>query len=337
MDTNQAPKKPGPQSEEIDLGQLFKMIGRGFERLGRAFLRLFLYIKSKFVILAVLVVVGLVLGFVLNQFVPKKMKTEVIVKPNMESKNYLYDVVEEIRANMKARDTAFFKKIGIDVVGIEGFEVTIETVEDKNGGKNLDNELKYLELLQKFQNDDLVADVVRSEIMNKSSLVHRITFFYKNASRGNDIARKLMEYINSNDYYTELMKISRENATERIEQNNNLVLQIDKLVANYSEKLASRDESAQGRILVGPEEQLDIPGLLTLKNALIRDIESKKLEMQGQPEAIRIINFGRTQVVQKQFLNKSLLMVPILFVLAFFLVSFLVFLNRKAIELRKNS
>ena len=38
-------------SDEIDLGQLFQMIGRGFNKLGISFLRLFLYLKKRAFIL----------------------------------------------------------------------------------------------------------------------------------------------------------------------------------------------------------------------------------------------------------------------------------------------
>lgn len=333
---NQAPPNPGTQSDEIDLGQLFKIIGKAFDRLGRAFLRLFLYFKRKIVILIVLFVAGAAIGFGLNQIVTKKLKTEVIVKPNLESKNYLYDVVQEIQSNMKAGDTAFFRTIGVDVDQLQGFDVIIEPLEGKNEYQDVENDLKYLELLEKFQNDEIVADVVRSEIMNRSTLVHRITFFYLKDSQGNDIARKLMAYINSNDYFSDMMKISRENAVERITQNNNLVSQIDQLVVNYSEKLGSRAESTQGQIVVGQEDQLDIPGLLTLKNSLIRDIERKKLEMQGPAVAIRIINFGSPQVVQKSFFTKNVVWIPLVLLILFFLWDFFKYLSRKAREMQSH-
>ena len=87
------------------------MIGKGFTNLFKSFLRLFLYIKRNLIKLGILVLVGLLVGFGLNQIITKKQKIEVIVKPNLESKNYLYDVVNEIGANIKAKDTVFFSKL----------------------------------------------------------------------------------------------------------------------------------------------------------------------------------------------------------------------------------
>ncbi len=332
MDNQNSKTNPTPDGD-IDLGQLFRMIGRGFQSLFIGFLRVFIYLRRNFIKLAILFVVGILIGFALNKIVSRKQKTEVIVKPNLESKNYLYDVVDELQSNFKAKDTAFFSKIGIDVAELDNFEIYIEPLGEKNKQGNMEEDLKYLELLEKFQNDDLVTDVVRTEILNKSTLVHRITFYYKSAATGAVLSRKIMNYINSNAYFNEMVQINTQNALERIDQNKVLVGQIDTLVANYSQKMNSGRNAATGTIVLDKEEQMDLPGLLTLKNGLIRDTERKRIEIQGQKEAIRIINFGSPQEVQSSFFNNALLMVPLVLILIFLLIDFIKYLNRRALEL----
>ena len=117
---NQVQPQIPPSSDEIDLGQLFKMIGNGFNKLFNSFLKFFPYLKKNFVRLATLAVIGLAIGFSLNLVISKKLKTEVIVKPNLESKSYLYDVVDEIEANIKAKEPVFFRNIGIDIEHLDG-------------------------------------------------------------------------------------------------------------------------------------------------------------------------------------------------------------------------
>ncbi len=330
--TDNKPVNTQPESDEMDLGQLFQMIGRGFERLFRGFLRIFLYLKKKFLKLAILAVIGLAIGYGLNQLIRTKLKTEVIVRPNLDSKNYLYDVVDEIQSNILARDTSFFAKRGIDISNLQGFEITVEPVGDNNAEENTDEQLKYLELLQKFENDDLVKDVFRTEILNKSTLNHRITFFYKNTSLGNQYAEKLMEYINSNKYYNDLVKLNKENAEEKIKQNQNLIAQIDVLVTNYSEKMTKSQQMDMGRIVFDSENKIDITGLLELKNNLTRDIERKKLEMLVQKEPVLVLNFGNNQEVQKSFIAKKVVLIPLILMALFFLVDFVKYMNRKAGE-----
>ncbi|MCW5514655.1 hypothetical protein [Muriicola sp. Z0-33] len=333
MENQVSPNSNSP-SDEIDLGQLFKMIGNGFKNLFKTFLRLFVYLKKNVVKLGILIVIGLAIGYGLNQIVTKKLKTEVIVKPNLESKSYLYSVVGEIQTNVKARDTSFFREMGVGIEDLKGFEVTIEPVEKSTTEAIIDDDVEYLELLQKFRNDDLILDIVRTEILNRSNLNHRITFFYKDAKIGKSLSENLMNYINSNEYFNDLVAINRNNAEERIKQDQNLVKQIDNLVEQFSEKMTRSGQNGEGRIVLDSEDPLDITGILNLKNNLIRDIERKKLELQGEKEAIRIINFGKTQEVQKSFLGKNIVLVPSLLLLLFFLIDILKYLNLKSKEMQ---
>ena len=80
---DQQTSKETTSNDEIDLGQLFNIIGKGFTNLFKSFLRLFLYIKRNLIKLGILVLVGLLVGFGLNQIIIKKQKIEVIVKPNL--------------------------------------------------------------------------------------------------------------------------------------------------------------------------------------------------------------------------------------------------------------
>ena len=94
-------------SDEIDLGQLFQLIKKGFHNLGNFVLRVFIYLRRNTLKLIGLVVLGIAISFGLSQIVSKKLKTDVIVRPNFESKNYLYDVVSEISSNLRTSNVDF--------------------------------------------------------------------------------------------------------------------------------------------------------------------------------------------------------------------------------------
>ena len=330
MAENQSPKTQN-SSDEIDLGQLFQLIGKGFNAIFRFFLRIFLYLKINFFILIGIIVVGLAIGYGLNKMSIKKLKTEIIVKPQMESKNYLYDVIDEIQSNINAKDTLFFKNIGIEGIDFAGLEVTISRVIEEG---NSESDLKYLELLQSFENTDAIADIVREELQNKSSFNHRITFYYKNAEEGKVFANKVMHYINSNSYFGGLLKIYRSNAANRIEQNQTLLAQVDEIIANYTHNLAAKKENpANNQIILDNQEQVNVARLFELKNLLIRDIESKKLELQEISESVSIINFGQPQVVKKSFFGRSIVIIPLFLLTLFFLISLTKYLNKRTQEL----
>ncbi len=330
MADQQTPKETS-SNDEIDLGQLFNMIGNGFNRLFRSFLRIFLYFKKNFLILLGLAVVGVLIGLGLNQIVKEKFKTEVIVKPNLESKGYLYDVVNEIQANIRANDISFFSRIGVEVSSLKDYEIMIDETLDES---NSDDNLEYLELLEKFQTDGLVKDIIRNEILKKSSIYYRIVFYYKDSEKGKIFSQKVMEYINSNSYYNELIKINLENAQARIKQDEGLLLQMDELISRYSDKMAGTEGQMEDqRIILDNEKQLDIARLFELKNNLIRDIETKKIELQEQKNAISIIYFGENQKAQKTILGKKIVLLPLILISIFFLIDITKFINRKAAQL----
>ena len=333
MAENQTPKNTS-SSDEIDLGQLFQMIGNGFQRIFKALLRTFLYLKKNAIVLGGLIVLGAAIGIGLNQFVDKKMKIEVIVKPNLDSRNYLYEVVNEIQSNIIAKDTLFFKDLGISVENLKGFEVTAESLGDTR--KKIDQDTEYLELLKGFEgSSEAISDIVRAEILSKSTLInHKITFYFKNPLIGQDYAKKLMGYINSNEYFTELIEVNMANSNERIKQNLDLVKQVDGLIASYADKLAEKDNiTTSGTISFDSNEKVDVKGLFDLKNSLLKDIENKKVELKTRTEAVKVINFGKPQQVHKSYFKKGIVLIPLIFIGFFFLVSFLKYINRKALEI----
>ena len=320
-------------SEEIDLGQLFQLIGRGFNSIFIGFLRFFLYIKKNIFILIGLGVLGIAVGFGLKQIKSEKIKTEIIVRPNIDSKDYLYDVVEEIQANIKAENTSFFEPLDIDIKAIKGFEVSVESLGDKTG--KLEDELKYLELLKGLEISGALSDVVRNEILSRNSLNHKITFYYKEGSKGHEFAKILMEYINSNPYFNELISVYLTNANNRISENEALIKQLDQLITKYSANLdADVNNKTEGKIILENEEQLDIRRIFDLKNDLIRDIERKNLELKTRENAIKVINFGKPQEIQLSFFGKTHVLIPMVLIGCFFLFSILKFLDKKAMSLQ---
>lgn len=326
-----AEKQPQNNSDEIDLGQLFQMIGKGFNNLFNGFLRFFIYLKKNAIVLIGLIVLGVIVGYVLSKVTSKKYKMEVIVKPQMDSKNYLYDVIDELSANIKAKDTAFFETIGILAPSFDGLEITINRVK---GEISTENDEQYLELLKSFEDTDAIADIVRAELQNKSSYNHRITFYYKNKEKGKEFVEGVIRYINTNQYFIGLIAIYRENSLSRIEENKQVLKQLDEIIFNYSKQMTKPESfSGNDRIIMDNKETVNITGLFSLKNNLIADIEKKKIEIEQRTEVVRIINVGKTQRVQKHFFGKKIVFVPLFLIGLFFMVSIVRFLNKRASEI----
>ena len=312
-------------SDEIDLGQLFQLIGRGFNKLGIAFLRLFLYLKKRAFILGGLILLGLGIGYGLNQITEESKKIEVIVKPNLDSENYLYDVVAEIESNIKTKDITFFKSIGVSTDNLEQFEILLEPIEVSKNRKG------DLELFEKFKDNPQLSELIRRELEKNSAINHRIEFIFKNKEEGQFFAERVMDYINSADFFKKLVSISNENAKVRIQQNQQLIQQIDIIIENFAESLSDdKSQSLDNRIRLDNEKPIDMRGLLELKNSLIQNTEQKRIELQTQVEPISILNFGKPQKVTKAFLGRKLFLMPIILIGLFFLYEIVIKLNEKS-------
>ncbi|WP_222982643.1 hypothetical protein [Flagellimonas meishanensis] len=322
-------------SDEIDLGQLFQMIGKGFNKLGNFFLLVFLYLKNNAIILISLAVIGALIGFGLKFITEDKKQIDVIVKPNLESKDYLYDVVEEIDANLKDRNETFFNEMGIAIDDTKGFQISIEPVKDDV--KNTDKELEYLQVLQKFEGTDLIADVLRQEVLKNTELHHRISFSFK-GDKGNEMAKKMMEYINSNGYFNDLIAVQTMNSLETIERNERSIAQIDTLIANYSKKLNREQQGTDiGKIVFDNEDRLNIGSLLGLKNRMIGEIQLERIELKSKTTPLSIVNFGKPHKTSKPLFGKKIVFIPTLLISLFFLLSFLKYLNKKSSQIEKKA
>ena len=103
-------------SDEIDLGQLFQMIGRGFQRLfnfiGSIFMGIFhiiilflLFIQRNFILLAATVLVGGIAGYILDKIAPPSYISRMVVEPNFNSVQQLYNNIDFYNDLAEAQDS----------------------------------------------------------------------------------------------------------------------------------------------------------------------------------------------------------------------------------------
>ncbi|PCE66566.1 hypothetical protein [Sediminicola luteus] len=329
----QLPTNPNPQSDEIDLGQLFQMIRNGLDKVFIGILKVFQYFKSNFVILAILGIIGLAAGYGLSKISTKTKKTEIIVKPNFESKDYLYGVVQELEGKIKGKDVDFFNGIGIDLDSIGGLKIAIAPMKQEGVEANLEEQLKYLEYLGDLKNDSSIKQVIKNEVLSTSYVNHKITVYFKDSKMGQEAAHKIMDYINANPHFKELREIYIANTEQRIKENDIVIKQIDGLIDNYTKALGNKSkEGGDGTVMLGGEQGLNIPSLLSQKNDLIQNNASSKVAIRELQETIKVFNFGQPQEVEKSFFGHSLVLLPTLLIGAYFFWSLLAFLNKQVKE-----
>lgn len=318
------------REDEIDLSQIFALINKGLNNLLKIFLRLFVYVRSNILILGILAIVGLGIGYGLTKIISEKLKTEVIVSPNLESKHYLYDAVEELNGKIKSKDSVFFETLDIQPEQIDMFQITVEDLVSRSV-KEKEADMKYLEVLEKIQGSAAVNELIRNFLSDQNILDQRITFSYKNVETGPEVARKLLNYLNNNSYYRELLNVYNGNATARISQNTAIIEQLDDIIRKYAEGMNS--PRSEGQLILAEEDEMNIADLFALKNSLIAQTELKRIEIEERKAPLSIINFGNPQPIKKPLFGKSIFLVPFVLIALFVLRDIIRYLNRKSNEL----
>ena len=102
-------------SEEVDLGQLFKMIGSAFTRLYKfigsifnhfflAFVWLVFFVKKRIIILSAAGFLGLIAGTALDLSLPPTYKSTLSIKQNYETGENLYESINYYNGLLKDKD-----------------------------------------------------------------------------------------------------------------------------------------------------------------------------------------------------------------------------------------
>ena len=244
-------------SEEVDLGQLFKLIGNAFSRffnftgdilnnLFLAFVWMVFFVKKHFVKIAIAGILGIALGFFLEKTSEPVYKSYCIVKQNYETGETLYNSINYLNDLVRQYDTLTLK----NTLGIQSNEassilgLSIESVINENQRlKEYDNYIKTL--------DSVVASTFLYEnfIKNDKDYSHpyqHIAIKSKERTNFNIVFNQIVEAVNSNDFF------KREQEKDIIELTNrkialeNSLIKSDSLQNTYKRVLEKSIENVKG-------------------------------------------------------------------------------------------
>ncbi len=249
------------QSEEIDLGYFFGQIGYFFRKCVKGlFMVLAFYIKYV-IITIILIIVGFLLGFYLDETAKKSYINEVIVIPNFESADYLYSKVEEMNSKIQLDDKDYLK----DILGKNNEllkDIKIEPIIDiYRYISQSDINLRIFEALSENQEMD---EFLENMTTAKHYKYHKMTF----STRGENpeaIINAVLENFNQNAHFKKYQIVGIENTQFRIQENSQMIAQVDSIIkASISlEKIGNGqsvviNDNSWDRILAKKQEFLKI-------------------------------------------------------------------------------
>jgi hypothetical protein len=299
------------ENQEIDLFMVFNKIGKFFQWINRLLFKCIRFFVKNAIFISILLVIGFGIGFYIDKS-RKVYDHQIIVAPNFKSTDYLYSKIDLIASKINERDTLFLHSLGIQKP-LEITKVAIEPIVDVY--KFINNNEHNIELLELMaQNGDLKA-IVKESTTSKNYNFHTIIISTTKKSTNKDFVEPILNYLNTSTYFGGIQKISTTNIQEKIKAKEEIVVQIDQIISEFSNKNWDNKTSDK---LVYYNENTQLNDLVKTKDSLVNLVGSLKIE---QYNATKIINDNAValNITNTKSINGKLKFVLPLALLLFFI------------------
>lgn len=314
---------PDTQPQEIDLNQLTKKIGAGFNNVGYFIFNSIQFFLKHGIAIVLLLLLGLGVGFYLSSF-QKKYEHKIIVLPNFNSTDFLYGKIEMLNVKIKDRDTVFLKSLGIKHPKSLK-KILIEPIVDpyafvKNSETNL-------ELLKLIAEDGSMEKVIKDEMTSMKFEYHKILITTTEKIDREVMIGPIMDFLNKNAYFTLIQEKVVTNLKNKIINTEQTLKQVNGILDNFSK--GENNSGGDSKLMYYNNENSQIDDILKTKNNLVNDLGYYKIELVNTQKIVKelsiISNVQRPRTIP--------VMLPTLFVgLYIFIVFFSAFYKRQKVR-----
>lgn len=337
--------QPTPQNDEVDLGQLFKMIGNAFQKLfdfiALVFKTIFrilvlviahFYKKAKWY--AIAAVLGLILGYFSNKIDTKEYAANMFIETNFNSSRQAYEVIKEFNqlAAVDKDTMELAKRLSItqtQASTLKGFYIEA----DRDETVLLKDFLTYKSELDSLSQLEANFEDYKREQSDYQFKEHKIgvittdKFVFKTINEG------LISEFEDNEYIEKLKKATLDNLNEQEAQIDLQLKSLESLKETYLEirKRESEKEFTSGQgtnfYVTGGGEKTELIKDETVILEKMSELEEIKrdiaIERVESEKLINIIsNFPDSGYeLIKWYKNKILLLPVVCFVLLFLFFS----------------
>lgn len=343
-----------PQNEEVDLGQLFKLIGNAFEKLfafiGLLLNKLFLafvwgvfFIKKYFIILVIATTIGFLYGLYKLKYSKPVYSTNAVIKQNYSTGESLYNLLNYYNDLILDKDTISLAS-----------SLNLEPNEASNlisfNLESVLNENSKLKVFNKFKKE--VDSTIASEVDFETFLENSSDYDYEHQrltvrSTSKSLPRKILPKVIENIESIEFFKSEQEKDLAELTLREQMILESlkesDSLQKVYEAVLQKDDvdPSAQTSVLINnAEEQNSTREFELFKNdiELRRELVAINRAREDKKKIVEVISSQQdegivdsTVEVLEYKLNYKYYYALIAFVITFLtlsLISFLKFLDK---------
>jgi len=240
--------KENMSSDEVDLGSLFRIIGKGiqnfFNAIGTFFAALYhylilflLFLRNNAIKLGIAALVGGGIGLYLDITEPPIYSSKMIVEPNFKSTQQLYNNIAFYHELVKQKDTTLLaKSLSIstrEASKLKGFY--IEPI--KNNNEKYEAFNNFAQELDTIFAKNIDINDFKKEFSDLDFRYHEIVVKSSNSLIFSKLGEPIINSIENNTYYKNLKEINDENFLQNQRVLEKSLTEIDTLRKIYNEVL----------------------------------------------------------------------------------------------------
>ena len=300
--------EPRQQSEEVDLGQLFKLFGKAFDRLFKFIRSIFIgvykvilffliHVYRRFNWYAGAIVLGLDLGFIIDMSFDKPYGGNLYIETNFNSARQVYENISQFdQLSYKDKDSTELAR-RLDISANEASKIErfyIEPDLDENDIAEMYS--NFYSRLDSISRLEMSYDLYKESLTPYNFKIHRITVASTDKNIYKRIENSFIEQLAENEYLSDVVEVNKQNL---LKEDDALLKQIVKTDSLVDEYLKIRINESQKELIPGGGTNLYM-GDAESSNLIVD--ESKIIEKRLQLEAARR-DVNRNLVVQKRAVN----------------------------------
>lgn len=316
--------------QEIDLGQIVQGLKRFVQNINRTLFNCIQFFIKNSIIILTLLILGVGIGIYLDKMI-KTYNQEIIVTPYLGSTDHLYSKIDYISSKLSENDTTFFASIGVKNASKMG-SIKIEPVLDiynfvNSSRSSIDNEenTQNFELVKLLSEEGSLKEVIKDKLTSKNFPNHKIQIITSEKINSEEIINPILKFINTDQYYNKALKITRENILIKMKKNEQEIVQVDSILNFMAYNLKQNKNSN----LIYNNENNQINPLFELKNALINEIASQKINLENLTVFIKETSITTNITNTKSINGKLKFILPLLFIFGFILIRFFINFYKK--------
>ena len=324
--------------EEVDLGSLFTVIGKGFKNffnfIGNIFKGVFhrlililLFLKLHFLKFSVAVLIGGIVGFFLESNKETKFSSNLIVKPNFESTQLLYENINYYNDLVKQQNTkhlaSIFKIDTSKAAALRKFEITplMNSNDIINAYDNFILEVDSL-IVKSYDFDNF-----ESSFTDFDYLVHNIEVQATVSNIFSELEITIINSIEKNTFFNKIKNLTKENLNTKDSILKANFIEVDSLRSVYMRAIleGAKNNSNGTNIDLGSKSNITKENdLFEIDRKIIYDLSQTYEDIATKSDVINIISNFKPEGSEIKGITKNLIF--IMAVLGFLLTLFIILL-----------